>query len=374
MVEHAVVREELDPLELDRHGSTYPAPRPRRPRAPPRATARRGRGTVSLLGRRRRPRPPPRRRRSRRAPLGPEPPARASTCATTRRAPADRSQRCGRAVARARGSGRRLAEADPRIEADPLLRDPGGDGEREPFLEEGGDLGDDVVVVRSGLHRGRTSLHVHEAEVRAGLGDDGGELQGSRRSAVTSLTIAVGEKAPTLGDLGARGVRAENHRASLASSCEHRDARGGAPRRARRRRRPDGSTRRRRRPSAAPSDSIPRAASAASPAEPYSPPSEKLSGVTFTTPITAGARPTFAPRRSSHPAWTLTRAGRGGSGGGTVAVALVVVALVAVVAIASGGSDAERGSRRASAVAGPARRRPQPGRRRDGDSRRCSSP
>ena len=54
------------------------------------------------------------------------------------------------------------------------------DGEREPLLEERGDLGGDVVVARVALHRPRLALHVHEADVRARVGDDAGELRVAR--------------------------------------------------------------------------------------------------------------------------------------------------------------------------------------------------
>ena len=46
---------------------------------------------------------------------------------------------------------------------------------RQPLLEEGGDLRDDVVVARVGLHRPRLALHVHQAEVRVRPGHDLGQ-------------------------------------------------------------------------------------------------------------------------------------------------------------------------------------------------------
>ena len=52
-----------------------------------------------------------------------------------------------------------------------LLGDPGGDREREALLEEGGDLADDVVVARRRPASSGLSLHVHQADVRAGVGD-----------------------------------------------------------------------------------------------------------------------------------------------------------------------------------------------------------
>ena len=56
----------------------------------------------------------------------------------------------------------RLAEADPGIEPDPLLVDPGGDRDLHPLGEEGLDLVDHVVVARVVLHRPRVALHVHQ--------------------------------------------------------------------------------------------------------------------------------------------------------------------------------------------------------------------
>ena len=71
----------------------------------------------------------------------------------------------------------RLAEADPGIDADPLLADPLLDGEREALLEEGQHIGDDVVVVRSDLHRSRLALHVHETDERVSAGHDLGHAR-----------------------------------------------------------------------------------------------------------------------------------------------------------------------------------------------------
>ena len=56
-----------------------------------------------------------------------------------------------------------LAEADPGVEADPLLGDPCRDGDREPLLEERGDLGDDVVVARVAcIVRGSPSMCIRQ--------------------------------------------------------------------------------------------------------------------------------------------------------------------------------------------------------------------
>ena len=63
----------------------------------------------------------------------------------------------------------RLAEADPRVEADPLFGDAFGHGERESLLEKRCDLGNDVLVVRIVLHGLRLAEHVHQTEPRAAL-------------------------------------------------------------------------------------------------------------------------------------------------------------------------------------------------------------
>ena len=70
----------------------------------------------------------------------------------------------------------RLPEADARIEADRLFTDPLGDRKGEPFVENPDDLGDNVLVMRVGLHRPRLALHVHQAKVGVVLGDDACEL------------------------------------------------------------------------------------------------------------------------------------------------------------------------------------------------------
>ena len=70
-----------------------------------------------------------------------------------------------------------LAEADAGIQADVLLRNPRLDREGQALLQEGLDLGDDVVVARVVLHRPRLAEHVQQTEVRAGLGDDSGQVR-----------------------------------------------------------------------------------------------------------------------------------------------------------------------------------------------------
>ena len=124
----------------------------------------------------------------------------------------------------------RLPEADARVEADPLLRDPGVDREGKALLEERRDLGCDVVVARVGLHRARLALHVHQAQVGAGLGDDPGELGiAAQRGDVVHELGAERERAPC--DLGLRRVDRDGlplelleHRQDAAQLLVERDA------------------------------------------------------------------------------------------------------------------------------------------------------
>ena len=99
----------------------------------------------------------------------------------------------------------RLPEPDARVEADPLLRDPGVDGEPQPLLEEGCDLGGDVLIARIDLHRARIAGHVHQAEVCLGLGDGADEVGiGPERGDVVDQLGSEGERPPRDGRL--RGV------------------------------------------------------------------------------------------------------------------------------------------------------------------------
>jgi hypothetical protein len=70
----------------------------------------------------------------------------------------------------------RLAESDPRVKADSLLGNAGGDRDLESFLQERRHLRDDVLVARVVLHRPRLAEHVHEAEEGALLGYNRSEL------------------------------------------------------------------------------------------------------------------------------------------------------------------------------------------------------
>ena len=267
---------------------------PPRPPAPRRAARRRGRGRAPRRGRTPQ---PPRRRRRRVLPTVPSgsPSTRASVLFR------ERPTRTGRPMLQIRSSPRielevlvgRLAEADPRVEADVLLRDPRRDRDREPLLEEAGDLADDVVVARLDLHRARLPLHVHQADVRARVGDHAGELRiAAQGGDVVDERGAELERprAPPRPSscrsrpAGPRALRARAARAAaprrattgvgagtgrLATDVDERRTLGEQPPRRLRPRRPDRRC---------------------------SPPSEKLSGVTLTTPITAGSRPTLGER------------------------------------------------------------------------------
>ena len=123
----------------------------------------------------------------------------------------------------------RLAEADARVEADPLLGDAGRDRERQPLLEERRDLRDDVVVARVALHRPRLALHVHQAEVGAGVGDDAGQLRiAAEGGDVVHQLGAERERAAAR----PRPSRCRSRRATPAQALEHRHDAAAAPRRA----------------------------------------------------------------------------------------------------------------------------------------------
>ncbi len=65
----------------------------------------------------------------------------------------------------------RLAEPDPRIDAELLDVDPRSHGGLDALAEEAAHLGDDVVVRRVVLHGLRLALHVHQHHAGAGLDD-----------------------------------------------------------------------------------------------------------------------------------------------------------------------------------------------------------
>ena len=70
-----------------------------------------------------------------------------------------------------------LAEADPRVEPDPLLGDARRDRDLDPLGEERSDLVDDVLVGRVDLHRPRVPLHVHQDQAGAAVGAEPGDLR-----------------------------------------------------------------------------------------------------------------------------------------------------------------------------------------------------
>ena len=63
----------------------------------------------------------------------------------------------------------RFAEADARVEADPLARNAGRHERVAPLAQVLAHFGDDVGVRRIVLHRLRRALHVHRAHAGARL-------------------------------------------------------------------------------------------------------------------------------------------------------------------------------------------------------------
>ena len=147
---------------------------------------------------------------------------------------------------------------------------------------------DDVVVVRLVLHRARRAAHVHRDEHGAARRRRRRSMSGSAVPPDTSLTIAAPASSAARGDAAFVGVDADRH----AGVGGERRARPAGP----------GAALRRRRPASAPGrvDSPPTSSTAAPAAASCEavrdrgvgdrekrPPSEKESGVTFTTPISA---------------------------------------------------------------------------------------
>ena len=178
-----------------------------------------------------------------------------------------------------------LAEADPGIDPDPLLGDSRRDRSFHPLGEERPDVVDDVVVAGVVLHRARVPEHVHQDHFAAALGAEAGQVRiGPQGGYVVDPARAGVER--RLGDRRLRGVDRD------------RDADADQP---------VDTGRTRRRSSSAPTASAPgrvdsppmsrtsapsrtssAACSTARAASKNSPPSEKESGVTFTTPMTRG--------------------------------------------------------------------------------------
>ena len=176
-----------------------------------------------------------------------------------------------------------LAEADAGVEADVLLGDPRLDGEGEPLLEEGLHLGDDVLVARVVLHRPRLAEHVHEAEVGVAVRDDTGELRvAAQRRHVVDHAGAELERAPR--HLRLRGVHGQRDvREALSDGLDPASSSSAVtPSEPGRVDSPPMST------IAAPCSTKPRASATAASGRRKRPPSEKESGVTFTTPSTDG--------------------------------------------------------------------------------------
>ena len=96
-----------------------------------------------------------------------------------------------------------LPESDPRVDADRLRPHALRNRVLDALLKERGHLRHDVVVARSGLHRARLALHVHQAEVRVVVRDDSRELGvSSERGHVVHELGAELERATRDGRLG----------------------------------------------------------------------------------------------------------------------------------------------------------------------------
>ena len=297
VLEHAVEAAELDAVELDRHRSTLP-------RSTAAATA--SASTCARTSCTRKSVAP----RSKAATAAP---TEAASDATGRRLAHGPGERRLPREPHQHGASQRddpvepadeleilvggLAEADPGVEPDALLVDARGHGRAEALVEERRDLVDDVLVPGRVLHRRRVALHVHQADVDTRVGDDARELRvASECRDVVHHRRA--ERDRPAGNFGARGVDRDRE---AGEELEHRHdppqllrlAHGlcsGACRLA-----ADVDERRA-------FGEHPPAGFAASSGEAYDPPSEKLSGVTLTIPITAGRgqRSSFAGRLIVH--------------------------------------------------------------------------
>ena len=212
--------------------------------------------------------------------------------------PAERERARRAARTSSRFCAERLAEADARgrgrsrssaIPADDRERRAAPRGTPPPPRRRRRSAGRACIV------RGSPCMCIRQRYASA-VGDDAGELRvaAQRRDVVDELGAEL-ERAPR--HLGLRRVDRDGHAPAAARA---RARPGAAPRRARRPRSPAASTRRRRRRSPRP-----RRASAAPPrprrrGSRCTPPSEKLSGVTFTIPITAGRRKRSSSGGTSH--------------------------------------------------------------------------
>ncbi len=114
-----------------------------------------------------------------------------------------------------------LAEADPRVQPDLLPPDAGGDGRFRPRGEEGGHLGDHVLVMGRRLHGAGFALHVHQhhaaAQAGGGLQAVGGAGQ---RGHVVPDVRAGGHRGPGHG--GLHGVHRDRCGALPPDGLDHR--------------------------------------------------------------------------------------------------------------------------------------------------------
>jgi hypothetical protein len=134
----------------------------------------------------------------------------------------------------------RLAEADPRVELDPLLGHAGADRRLHPLGQERLDLRHHVLVARVGLHRARLAEHVHQAAVEAAVGDEAGEFRISQRGHVADERRR--RLARPRATLGLAQIRPRRN-ALGSEPCDHRAARARELEPAETVERPGGSTR-----------------------------------------------------------------------------------------------------------------------------------
>ena len=103
-----------------------------------------------------------------------------------------------------------LAEADSRVDENPVGVDPGGRGAADPRGQLRDHLAEQVVVVRGLLHGAGRPLHVHDDERRPGAGDDVAEtrVEAQRRDVVDDRRPGCKGR---LRHGGLRGVDAHRH-------------------------------------------------------------------------------------------------------------------------------------------------------------------
>ena len=181
---------------------------------------------------------------------------------------------------------RRLAEADAGIEPDLLARHAGGDRGLGPRGEEGRHLGDDVVVARRCcIVRGSPCMCISTTSQPSSAAV-GQALAATRQSAVTSFHIVAPAATAARATARLHGVDGDRDVALAPDRRRSPERRGRSPRPrrpARRRGRVDSPPMSR---MSAPSAISRRAWASAASASRNRPPSEKLSGVTLTIPMT----------------------------------------------------------------------------------------